>query len=361
MKRYAELFETAEARAIPLSVLVELTHACNVDCEHCYLDLRSDREIGALSTEEWRRIFRELAAEGCLFLTLSGGELLARRDWFELARYARELHFGLRLYTNGTLIDETIADQMASLAPRAVEISLHGGTDTTHDAITRRRGSFERTLRGVRLLRARNVPVQLKCVLMRRNQAEHAAVRALADELGADLYVDAEVTPKNDGSREPVALGLSVDELRAVAADLWPCAQARHFDREARLADAPCAAGRRTCHIGPTGDVSPCTQWTQSVGNLRTQSFSEIWRGNATLARLRRTTTGDLTGCRECALLEACTPCMALSLLERGNLDGPSPTKCRTATARASAYGIPGSAAGSLASSADLVPLRIRR
>src|SRR5262249_27359328 len=152
---------------------------------------------------------------------------------------------------------------------------------------------------GVRLLRARNISVLLKCVLMRKNVAELAAMRALAASLDADLYVDAEVTPKNNGSCGPVSLALDVDELRSLANDLWPgkCAQAGHSDRDAGLADAPGGAGRRTCHIGPTGDVSPCTQWTQPIGNLRSQSFREIWRGDPTLHRLRGTTTGHLSGC----------------------------------------------------------------
>src|SRR5262249_1062084 len=217
---YPDLYASAEERAVPLSALVELTNACNVDCEHCYLDLLPDHRIGALSTEEWKQIFRELAAEGCLFLTLSGGEILIRRDWYELAAYARKLGFALRLYTNGTLIDDDVADRIAELTPVAVEISLHGATAETQDAITRRPGSFERTARGVSRLRARQVAVVLKCVLMRRNAHEFASLRRLAREWGAEILFDVEVTPKNDGSYGPVALTMDDATFAGVVAEV---------------------------------------------------------------------------------------------------------------------------------------------
>jgi radical SAM protein with 4Fe4S-binding SPASM domain len=359
---YMALLDRAAARSVPLSALVELTHACNVDCEHCYLDLKPDRAIGALSTDEWRRIFDELAEEGCLFLTLSGGELLVRRDWFELASHARTLGFALRLYTNGTMIDESVADRIASLEPLGVEISLLGGTAATHDAVTRKRGSFERMLRGIRLLVARGIHVLLKSVVMKKNAAEYEAMKALAVALGCDSYFDIEVTPKNDGDRTPTDLTADGEALAAVARDMFAparaldearngavsdsCEQARHFDREAALADGPCAAGRRTCHIGPTGDLFPCTQWTVPVGNLRVTPLRELWRHSPALAEVRAKTIGDFDVCKTCDLLEVCTPCMALSLLERGVVDGPSPTKCRSAEARAAALGISGRAAG---------------
>ena len=349
---YMALLDRAAARSVPLSALVELTHACNVDCEHCYLDLKPDRAIGALSTDEWRRIFDELAEEGCLFLTLSGGELLVRRDWYELASHARTLGFALRLYTNGTMIDEAVADRIASLEPLGVEISLLGGTAATHDAVTRKRGSFERMLRGIRLLVARGIHVLLKSVVMKKNAAEYEAMKALAVTLGCDSYFDIEVTPKNDGDRTPTDLTADGEALAAVARDMFAparadsCAQARHFDREAALADGPCAAGRRTCHIGPTGDLFPCTQWTVPVGNLRTTSLRELWRHSPALAEVRAKTIGSFDVCKTCDLLEVCTPCMALSLLERGVVDGLSPTKCRSAETRAAALGIDGKAAG---------------
>jgi radical SAM protein with 4Fe4S-binding SPASM domain len=347
---YDDLLARAASAYVPLSALVELTHACNVDCEHCYLDLVPDKKIGALSTDEWKRIFRELAAEGTLFLTLSGGELLVRRVWFELATYARELDFALRLFTNGTLIDEANADRILSLNPLGVEISLLGATATTHDAITRRKGSFDKTLRGIRLLRDRGLSVLLKCVLMKRNVADEAAIRHIAEDLGCDVFFDVQISPKNDGSLGPQALAPEVDALHDVAKRIFAsqgtCAHESHFDRDAALASAPCAAGRRTCHIGPTGDLFPCTQWSKPAGNLRERPFREVWRGASDLAVVRAKRIHAFETCAKCELLEVCTPCMALSLLERGVVDGPSPTKCRSTLVRARALGVKGFPAG---------------
>jgi radical SAM protein with 4Fe4S-binding SPASM domain len=336
----------------PVTALVELTHACNVDCEHCYLDLRPDKKIGALDTSEWKRIFGELADEGCLFLTLSGGEVLLRRDWEELARHARSLGFAIRFYTNGTLISEEVADRIAALKPAGVEISLLGGIAATHDAIARRRGAFDKTIAGIRRLRARKIQVVLKCVLMKKNIAEHAQIEALAKSLDCEILFDMEVTPKNNGSRETT--DLTVEGMAALEAAIlsdrmvgdWSGVEdLNSAPQEVRLDFTPCAAGRRTVHIGPTGDVFPCTSWTKPIGNLREASFSALWNEHPMFAEIRAKRVGSFPTCAKCELLSVCTPCMALSLLEQGNLAGPSPTKCRSSEARAKARGIAGESA----------------
>jgi radical SAM protein with 4Fe4S-binding SPASM domain len=343
------VFYRAEVGAKPVSVVIEITHACNVDCEHCYLDLVPDSKIGALGTEEWKRVFRELKAAGCLFLTLTGGEVLVRRDFFELATYARELGMALTIFTNGTLIDERNADRLAALRPMGVEISLLGGIPATHDAIARRRGAFDKTIAGARRMRERGVPVVLKTVLMRKNVVEHAAMRAIADALGCNLLVDVEVSPKDDGSLGPKALVAADEDLllamRALVAEsIEKYGPPEEVTREERLASTPCAAGRRTCQIGPTGDLFPCTQWKEPVGNLRQTSFADLWTKNETFQRIRATRIKDIPICNECELIEDCGPCMALSLLEVGTI-GPSPTKCGGAELRAKAEGKPGRSA----------------
>lgn len=345
-----EAFARAAEQEIPLAVLCELTHACNVDCEHCYLDLKPDSKIGAMSTEEWKRVFRELKAEGTLFLTLSGGEVLVRRDWFELATYARSLGFALRFFTNGTLVDDVAADKIAGLKPLGVEISLLGGIAATHDAVARRRGAFDKTIAGIRRLKARGVPVVLKCVVMERNAAEISTISELATELGCQVHFDLEISPKNDGSQGPKAC-VPNDAAWLVAAEKVLNAKAAYKSgakqpsREFRLAEGPCGAGRRTAHVGPTGNVHPCTQWVSPVGNLRTSSFREVWRQSTVLQEVRKTRVGDFEACARCELLEICSPCMALSQLERGEIGGPSPTKCRGAEIKAAATGRPGRSA----------------
>jgi radical SAM protein with 4Fe4S-binding SPASM domain len=339
-------YAQAEQLHVPLVTLVELTHACNVDCEHCYLDLAPDRKIGALSTEEWKRVFRELKDEGCLFLTLSGGELLLRRDWHELATYARKLGFALRLYTNGTLIDDAAADRIRDLKPRGVEISVLGGLAITHDAVVRRRGAFEKTLAGIRRLRERGVAVFLKCVVMDRNAGEVDALKELGRSLGCEVYFDLEVTPKNNGSEAPQDRARARDALLEAARRILGEPESFKLgSRDERLDAPPCGAGTRTCHIGPTGLVHPCTQWTVPVGNLREASFRSIWRGSPALDSMRRVRGRDLEPCSSCDLFDLCSPCMALSLLERGEVGGPSPTKCRSAELRAEALGRPGKSA----------------
>jgi radical SAM protein with 4Fe4S-binding SPASM domain len=365
---YEELLQQAGRDNVPISASLELTNACNVDCEHCYLDLVPDKKIDVLSTDEWKRVLQELASEGTLFLTLTGGELLMRRDWFEIASYARELGFALRLFTNGTLIDEAQADRIARLEPLGVEISLLGARAESHDAIARRRGAFDKTLRGVRLLRARGVPVLLKTVVMQKNVAEVDEIRALGRELGCDSFFDLQISPKNNGSSAPTELAPHDDEAlaaaRVVARARPPGPEAPVFDRAEKLAAAPCAAGRSTFFIGPTGNVAPCTQWTTPLGNVRSRSFSEIWWGDA-LSKVRANRIGSFETCRSCELLDICTPCMALSLLETGAVGGPSPTKCRSTLVRARALGLSGYPAGLVGAAREpesgLIQLRVPR
>jgi radical SAM protein with 4Fe4S-binding SPASM domain len=345
---FFDLLRKSEERERPVSALIELTHACNVDCEHCYLDLLPDKKIGALDTESWKRIFGELAAEGCVFLTLSGGEVLLRRDWFELAMHARSLGFAVRFYTNGTLVTEETADKIATVKPMDVEISLLGGIAVTHDAVSRRRGSFDKTIAGVRRLRARGINVMLKCVLMKKNVAEYEEMKALAESLDCDIFFDIEVTPKNDGSRGPTELAAEGDALMVAAREIYGLKNKapNPASRDDRLTHTPCAAGRRTCQIGPTGDVFPCTQWTTPLGNLQKTSFRELWRENEMFKTIRAKRIASFDVCSRCELLDACSPCMALSLLEQGNLEGPSPTKCRATEMKARALGRTAEAAG---------------
>src|SRR3989441_12629219 len=82
----------------PLWLLAELTYKCPLQCPYCSnpLDFAGPRFKRELSTDEWRRVFREAKALGVLQLGLSGGEPTLRADLEALVGEAR----GLGLYTS---------------------------------------------------------------------------------------------------------------------------------------------------------------------------------------------------------------------------------------------------------------------
>ena len=154
-------------RNIAVQGTIELSHRCPLDCAHCYNNLPmndADARRAELSTQEYFNLLDEIADLGCLWLCFTGGEIFARRDFFDIYEYAKRKGFLITLFTNGILIDERVADRLAQMPPFVMEITLYGRTKETYEALTRIPGSWEKCMRGIRLLLARNLPLKLKTV-----------------------------------------------------------------------------------------------------------------------------------------------------------------------------------------------------
>src|ERR1035437_6407645 len=65
------------------------------------------------------------AAAGVFFLTLSGGEVLMRMDFFEIVEHARALLFDVKIKTNAFMIREPEADRILDLGVRVVQVSIY--------------------------------------------------------------------------------------------------------------------------------------------------------------------------------------------------------------------------------------------
>src|SRR5881397_3807214 len=153
------------ATRIPVNGTIEVTNRCPLVCSHCYNNLPMNdaaARSAELTTDEHRRIADELAEMGCLWLLYSGGEIFARRDFLDIYTYAKRKGLIVSLFTNGTMITEAIADYLVEWRPFAIEITLYGATRETYEKLTRIPGSYDRCMRGVRLLLERNLPLALK-------------------------------------------------------------------------------------------------------------------------------------------------------------------------------------------------------
>jgi AdoMet-dependent heme synthase len=315
----ARVMATAWRENHLVSVLLELTYRCNLDCFFCYNDLGLKGE--PLSREQYFQLLDELRELEVMHLTLSGGEPLAHPDFLALGARARELGFVVRVKSNGHALRGELARRLRDeVDPFLIEISLHGATAAVHDRQTRVPGSFERLLANLAELRALGLRVKLNGTLTAWNEGEIEEMFALTDRLGLPLQLDPEVTPRDDGDREPLAVAPSregVLRLFRVQTERGRAAQGpgaataeaavrgidRGIDRDVPVpAGKHCGAGSAGLAVDPYGNVYPCVQWRRSVGNLHERSLREIWRGSAVLEEVR-----DLTG-QARALMDAQGP-----------------------------------------------------
>ena len=321
---------------IPLSVQLDLTYRCNERCVHCYLD---HNDHGEMTTPEIRSLLDQLAEAGVFFLTMSGGEILLRKDFFDILEYARALLFCVKLKTNAILIRERQADRIRSLGVDSIQISIYSHRPEIHDAITKVPGSLRRSVDAIRFLRAQGLKVIIANVLMLQNIHDYPGVKALAADLGVAFTIDPTITPRMDGDRSILSLNINQASLREVFRDEDLVGNVEEFCAPPKQADEddldvlPCSAGHSACYVSPYGDVYPCVQFPLPSGNVRRTPFLDIWRHSDQLNEVRSIRTRDLPSCSRCVHVVGCTRCPGLAYME-GNMRGPSSQDCEKSFAK---------------------------
>src|SRR5262245_25208658 len=192
---------------VPLNVSFEITLRCNLRCVHCYNFDRDQpyapgrERQDELTDAEVHRILDEIRAEGCLFLAFTGGEALMHPGLDGFIRHARRTGMAVGLKTNGALLGPEMVDRLAAAGVTAVDISLYGAREGTHDGFVKSPGAFTRTVAGARRAREAGFEVRLSLLLLRRNAGEIDAMVSLASEMGLHYNVDPQISARYDGSR----------------------------------------------------------------------------------------------------------------------------------------------------------------
>jgi len=291
-------------------VIWNLIRRCNLTCKHCYSISADHDYAGELSTAEVYAVMDDLKRFHVPVLILSGGEPLLRPDLFAIAQRARRKCFYVGLSTNGTLIDEPMADRIAQAGFDYVGISLDG-IGATHDRFRRLAGAFERSLGAVRHLRRRDVKVGLRFTMTEMNQhdlpalldlmhaedvdkfyfshlnyagrgnihrtrdARFEATRAALDLLFDVAWLDAGA----GGAREYVTGNNDADGVYLLQ---WVARRLPRWIESVRrdlVAWGGNSSGVNVANIDNVGNVHPDTMWWHhSLGNVRERPFSAIWQ-----------------------------------------------------------------------------------
>jgi len=317
---YEQLSNRAREENILSSVLLELTYGCNLDCTFCYndLNLRGRR----VSLEQYRSLLDELAIMNVMSLTLSGGEPLLYKHFWEVGAHAREKGFVIKVKSNGVPLNRRNAQRLkAEVDPFIVEMSLHGARPQSHDRLTQVDGSFERLLRNIDILQSLNLRLKLNAALTCWNEGEVAEMFALADRMGVPLQFDPEITPRDDGDLSPLEIAPGKEGIENMVrlsllrsrvkqdADTLPIKMKANSSADTRIDPGKhkvCGAGSTNLTIDPFGNVFPCVQLRRNAGNIHKQSISEIWTGSSELKTVRDLAGQALLVARDQGLKQFC-------------------------------------------------------
>ena len=360
----------------PFEIVWNFTYQCNLRCKHCY-ENAGGKKRSELSTDEAKQvldILSKVVGIGLPALSLSGGEPLARKDFFELAAYAKKRIGYVSIASNGTLITRDNAKRIKDAGVDYVEISVDGATPEVHNEFRGIPRAFERTMNGVKNCLEEGLDTCIATVLHRDNIAELDKILGLAKQLDvrfmhfnyiptgrAKAYVELDLTPDERLhvleaiGKEIIGLYLQAkeEELKHgksnVKVDRFfsTCPQYASVTRELsqkqgekfmveahyaakkgveNVADflGGCGAGRLYCCLEPNGDIKPCvffpTNKDTVLGNILRDNFEWIWDNHPLLWKLRiredlkdYIVDGKRVGCASCPDKYICGGCRARS------------------------------------------------
>jgi radical SAM protein with 4Fe4S-binding SPASM domain len=341
---YMDILEKAR---IPFVVMFELTYSCNEKCVHCFNPgaARNDSEKSERNNREeidlhhYEMLLDELQKMGVVKIILTGGDPFVKKDIWKLIELIYEKDFVFDIYTNGLgLIGKT--KRLANFYPRSVGLSVYSAEEYIHDSITRVKGSLAKTLQVAGDLMMMGVPLYFKCPIMKLNATSYFMVVELAKQYGAIPQLDITLTDSVDGDNS-ITEQLQVDGelleiiLRDPNIPLYVGKEAPNYGSQERdKSQAFCGAGTVMMNVTPEGDITPCNSFPTQFGNLKNQSFTDIWESSLSLRNWQTIVIDDYEECGTHERCSYCNRCPGQSFIEHGTPLKASSSNCYTANVR---------------------------
>ncbi|GAA0371913.1 radical SAM protein [Streptomyces blastmyceticus] len=262
----------------------EINLGCNYNCEHCYL---ASRPFDGLSRDEKFRMLAMLRDAGVLWLQITGGEPLIDPDFGAAYQHAHSLGMMIEILTNGSRLHQHV-DLLATMPPHKVTVSLYGATAESFDSLTRRRGSFKNTMRGLDAARDAGIPFELTLIITKHNAHEIAEMRALAEQYAAPHKEFSNISPTYAGGPDPLATQAP-----------------EYLDKTAVFQGCP--AGHAFFHVDPHGRATMCKIGRENPIDLMTEGLDGLVRLPA-IADAQMLRTGGCSGCKLSATCRVCRP-----------------------------------------------------
>jgi SynChlorMet cassette radical SAM/SPASM protein ScmE len=347
----------------PTSVEIAITGRCNLRCQYCfYADEMT--ALNDLPTEQWLAFFEELGRLAVQRVTFTGGEVFTRPDLWELVDSVIANKMRYNILTNGTLITDQVLAQFRvgkrRLRIDSIQVSIDGSCAVVHNQS--RPHSFDRALRGLRMLKEAGLPITVRTTINRHNlhDLENVA-RLLLEDVGLPSFSTNEAMPMGAGCDNQGNVTLTSAEKREamqimerlltrypgrLQANAGPQAKLEMYaemehtrqtgEKTARwqmgyLTACGCVFSK--LDVLHDGTIVPCHMlYDLHLGHISTDSLIEIWRTHPTLKALRERRAipmQQVPGCEGCEWATYCNgSCPGLAYELTGDFNRANPEDC---------------------------------
>jgi heme b synthase len=327
----------------PRVIAWEATRACNFACVHCRAEAQKLPDPNQLTTEESLDLVDQIADFCEPVLIISGGDPLQREDIFEIASHASSLGIRVVMSPSGSDITPEVIGKMKASGVKMISVSLDGSRPEVHDRFRQVPGAFDMSLKNIGYARQGDLPFRVNTTVTQHNLHDLPNIMKLAVEVGArewDVFmlvptgrgkVEMEITPDQYeetlhfiynaslSSSIPIKMTCAPQYMRVIAQQQRePAAQASQAQNRhgSHMGGRGCMAGNGFCFISHVGDVFGCGFLPVSAGNVRQQSFRQIYQQSPLFVELRNHEL--LKGkCGVCEYKAICGGCRARALSTR--------------------------------------------
>lgn len=325
--RYAGVEEAANR--VPVSIVWEITLACDLACAHCG-SRAGRRRRDELSTAEALDLVVQMAELGTRDVGLIGGEAYLRKDWLEIVAAVRAAGMECGLQSGGrNLTDERLA-KAAEAGLQGVGLSIDGLREV-HDEVRGVPGSYELALAALRNVARHGMVATVNTQINARSMPQLRELMDIVIDSGATNWQLAITVAMGHAADHPDLLlqPYQMLELMPLLAELslearerglfiQPANNIGYFGPyesvirnviEDEIHWHGCNAGDTIFGIEADGTIKSCPGLPRvyAGGNVRDLSLREIWETAEPLAFTRRRTLDDLWGyCHGCYYAEVC-------------------------------------------------------
>ncbi|MBW1912320.1 MAG: radical SAM protein [Deltaproteobacteria bacterium] len=327
--------KSQEIPEFPLrSIYFYPTESCNLRCTHCWVhpayapdeDIYKTQNRENISVETMDRVVQDAIPLGLNHIKLTGGEPFLNPQLFEFLECFSRHGLSLSFETNGTLLTKMVVKRLKQYKIQQVSTSLDGSTPELHERIRRVKGSFDKTITGVRLLIGEGIYPQVIFCLQKINAHDLENTIQLAQKMGVRSF---EINPLSllgeGGVQTGDCEGLPIEELLSLEKLVEGELAGRYPDIHIDLYLPPALKGMKElsmnalytckihniCGILSNGDVSICgigrTKKSLIMGNVRETNIARIWEEGAIFREIREKVPFQMEGvCGRCLFKHHC-------------------------------------------------------